>query len=49
MYLRYLEMEHIGKLEAYNNKIENLFRNTMPRYEKKILYDMDRIMEYSYA
>ena len=34
-FLHYLEKDHIKKLDAYNNKIENFFSNTMPRYEKK--------------
>ena len=34
-YLHFLEKEHIGKLDAYNNKIENFNKITMPRYEKK--------------
>ena len=34
-FLHFLENDHIGKLDAYNNKIENYNRITMPRYEKK--------------
>lgn len=34
-FIHFLEKDHIGKLDAYNNKIENFFGNTMPRYEKK--------------
>ena len=36
-FLHYLEKDHIGKLDAYNNKIENFFGNTMPRYEKNFI------------
>ena len=34
-FLHFLEKDHIGKLDAYNNKIENYNKITMPRYEKK--------------
>lgn len=34
-FLHFLEKDHIGKLDAYNNKIENFNKITMPRYEKK--------------
>ena len=31
----FLEKDHIGKLDQYNNKLENFNKITMPRYEKK--------------
>lgn len=34
-FLHFLEKDHIGKLDQYNNKIENFNKITMPRYEKK--------------
>ena len=34
-FLHFLEKDHIGKLDAYNNKVENYNKITMPRYEKK--------------
>ena len=34
-FLHFLEKDHIGKLDAYNNKIENFNKITMPRFEKK--------------
>ena len=31
----FLEKDHIGKLDQYNNKLENFNKITMPRYKKK--------------
>ena len=35
-FLHFLEKDHMNKLDAYNNKIENFNKITMPRYEKKV-------------
>ena len=45
----FLEKDYIKKLDQDNNKLENFNKIPMPRYEKKNLSHISRIVECSYA